>query len=113
MRPLVVSLTMLGVLGVGAALALSEEPGCAANAAPVLAAAPDQTPAAPVRSRYRSSGCCWGNHYAPWDSSLTYPYWTFGYPRQNYYQRSSYQNPAFGYYYNYSAPGRYHGPPGF
>jgi hypothetical protein len=100
MRHFLMSLTMLSVLCVGASAALSGEPGCPASAAPAVAAAPDQMPAAPARSRYRSAGCCWGDHYAPWDSAATYPYWVFGYPKQSYYQRPSYQNPGFGYYYS-------------
>jgi hypothetical protein len=100
MRHFLMSLTMLGVLGVVAAPALSVERGCAGCAVSGVAAAPYQTSAAPAGLRNRSSGCCWGDSYAPWESGMTYPFWVFGSPKQSYYQRPSYQNPAFGYYYS-------------
>jgi hypothetical protein len=100
MRPFLTSLAMLSVLGIGSALAVAENPGCPANGATVVTASPDQALATSGRIRSRSPACCIGDYSAPWDSAMTYPYWTFGYPKQSYFSRPGYPNPAFGHYYS-------------
>jgi hypothetical protein len=99
MRRFLLPLAILGVLCVGAAPALSQEPVAAVTAATVLPLMPDQTVMTPVRWVYRYPGWQWGGYYAPYSTYYYGPAPVYPYRPYAYRGWGSYYAPGFGFYY--------------